>query len=236
MDNNGPHKNGIVFIGSEDVLTAWSARPAPPGEVIGVTDADVQGALNAITYRQPRMVVLEQAFAATPRGAMLVSRLQTDPTLNGVEIRLLSSERRAQIPHLGAAISLAAIAHPLQPQYRMVRRTVRLRVPGETEVVIDGNPAILVDVSTSGAQVLLPIAVRPGQRVRVLLGGSLRTGANVVWAEFEMSHSPTVSRYRAGIEFLNAAARDLDELLWRVGVREPETIRLAVHPVDAAHA
>ena len=80
MDNNRAHKNGIVLIGSEDVLTAWSARPAPPGEVIGVTDADVQGALDVIAYRQPRMIVLEQAFASTPRGAMLVGRLQADPT------------------------------------------------------------------------------------------------------------------------------------------------------------
>lgn len=224
MDHNRPQRNGILFVASDDVLVAWSARPAPPDDVIGVRDADMEGALEAITYRRPRIVVLEQAFAATPRAATLLRRLQTDPTLNGVEIRLLSSERAGQIPHLGGAISLAAITHPLQSQYRMLRHAVRLRVRGEMEAVIDGNPATLVDVSTSGAQVLLPTAVRPGQRVRVRLGGSLRTVATVVWAAFEVSQSPAAHRYRAGLEFLDAVARDLDEFLCRVGLCEPTTI------------
>ena len=177
---------GIIFIASEAVLTAWSARPAPLGEVIGVTDTDTLRAVDTITHRRPKMVVLEQVFASTSRGSALVNRLQTDPAFHGIEVRALPQDRVAQIPHLGSAASLVALTHLIKPQYRIARREVRLKLARDVNAEIDGSSATVVDVSRSGAQVLSSSVLRPGQRVRMLLAAS-RIGATIVWAAFEKS-------------------------------------------------
>ena len=73
--------------------------------------------------------------------------------------------------------------------------------------MIDGNPALLVDLSTIGAQVISQAVLRPNQRVRMTVGdegGVVRFNAAVAWASFEI---PTgTPRYRAGIEFTDADA------------------------------
>ena len=66
--------------------------------------------------------------------------------------------------------------------------------------MIDGNTAVLVDLSIGGAQVLSASVLKPNQRVRVTLTdarGSIRVNGMVAWATFEIP-----PRYRAGIEFL----------------------------------
>jgi len=72
-------------------------------------------------------------------------------------------------------------------------------------VVINGTDAILVDLSTAGAQVVSNTLLKPNQRVRVsfLQGAtSVRFNAGIVWSTFELPK--TGARYRAGIEFFDA--------------------------------
>jgi PilZ domain-containing protein len=73
-------------------------------------------------------------------------------------------------------------------------------------VLVDGNLALLVDLSTIGAQVLSPTVLKPNQRVRMALSdehSSVRFNASVAWASFEIPRN-TNPRYRAGIEFIDA--------------------------------
>jgi hypothetical protein len=71
-------------------------------------------------------------------------------------------------------------------------------------VLLDGNPATLVDLSLCGAQVLSTATLKPHQRVRVLLptSGRVRIGASVRWANFEIPAGEPC--YRAGLKFLDA--------------------------------
>jgi hypothetical protein len=180
----------------------------PPAELVTVTDAEPLRAIEIITTRMPSLVVVDRVFAETPRGIALINRVKADPALAHAEIRVIPPDEGGA-PATG---SPAATAAPQELDRRGTRRAERVRPAQEIEVLVDGNPAALVDVSTIGAQVLSPTVLRPTQRVRVAIPvdqGTIRCAAVVAWASFEI---PTGSgpRYRAGVEFFNADTPALD--------------------------
>jgi|SRR5687768_7426242 len=89
--------------------------------------------------------------------------------------------------------------------YRGTRRAPRFRLVEGTEVQVDGALAKIVDLSTHGAQILCGTALKPQQKVRMVLAddlGNVKFSATVAWASFEIPKG--VSRYRAGVEFNDA--------------------------------
>ncbi len=86
------------------------------------------------------------------------------------------------------------------------RRAPRYQIAHKLEILIDGNPAMLLDLSTCGAQVISPTILRPNQRVRMALtddAGVIRFNASIAWAAFEIP--PQIGpQYRAGIDFVDA--------------------------------
>lgn len=174
------------------------------------TDAEALKALEAITKGRPDVVVLERSFAATSRGAALVNRIKADPTLITCEIRIVAHDsgssrqgRRAEASaHAAAAVAEAPPAAVAPLDQRGTRRAPRFKVVEAVEVMIDGNPATLVDVSLVGAMVVSPTTLKPNQRIRLSLPDTsrpIRFGAGVAWSAFEIPK--TGPRYRAGIEF-----------------------------------
>ena len=95
---------------------------------------------------------------------------------------------------------------------RGTRRSQRYPIAGAVEVIVDGNTATLVDLSTIGAHVLSATILKPNQKVRMTVADdqiTMRLNAVVAWAFFEMP--PKIGpRYRAGVEFLDANAADLE--------------------------
>ena len=148
------------------------------------TDADANMALDVIVRDRPQLIALEKEFASSRRGIAFVNRIKADPALAATEIRIVFS-----------------------------RRAPRFKVGRETRVIIDGNPASVVDISMVGAQVISATALRPNQRIRMLLDGdqSVRFNANVAWASFELPLEGP--RYRAGIQFHDANAEMLTRLI-----------------------
>jgi hypothetical protein len=71
------------------------------------------------------------------------------------------------------------------------------------ELLVDGSPATLVDLSTGGAQVMSASSLKPNQRVRLTLPGSppIRVNGEITWAVFEMPGG--APRYRAGVAFVD---------------------------------
>jgi hypothetical protein len=95
--------------------------------------------------------------------------------------------------------------------YRGTRRAARFRMAEGTEAQVDGTMAIVVDLSTFGAQILCPAPLKPQQRVRMILGDDLglaKFSASVAWVSFEIPKG--VSRYRAGVEFDDAEPTAVD--------------------------
>ena len=146
-------------------------------------DSEATAALDVITRERPKIIALEREFAASRRGVALMNRIKANPSLASSEVRIVYS-----------------------------RRAPRFRV-ASMHAIIDGNPALVIDISMIGAQVVCSTALRPNQRIRMSLEGDqgLRFNAAVAWATFELpAEGP---RYRAGIQFHDANAAVLTRLL-----------------------
>ena len=185
------------------------------GDALAFSDADALKALEAITRDRPKVIALEKQFAATSRGAALIKRIKADPKLRKCELRVVSlegdSEEFSQSdPALRGAETEAAV----KLDQRGTRRAQRAKIVDGVEVLIDGSPAMLIDLSVVGAQVVSPTILRPNQRVRMILPDEerpIRCVAGVAWAAFEMPKSGP--RYRAGIEFFDAESGNLDRFI-----------------------
>jgi hypothetical protein len=205
-----------VLIGAPELLPALRERTGLTGEVLTFSDQEPLRALEAIAMRRPDVVALERLFAATSRGAALINRIKSDPNLLDSEIRIVSHDsdyvRISRRPRAAAATTSIAIEAPPKPErpldWHGTRRAPRVRIRDGVECLIDGNTALVIDLSTIGAQVISQVVLRPNQRVRMTLvdeAGVVRFNAAVAWASFEI---PTgTPRYRAGIEFTDADAR-----------------------------
>jgi CHASE2 domain-containing sensor protein len=184
------------------------------GDALAFSDADALKALEAITRDRPKVIALEKQFAATSRGAALIKRIKADPKLRKCEIRVVSHEGDTEgVPQPEPTPRRAADA-PVKLDQRGTRRAQRVKIVDGVEVLIDGSPASLVDLSAVGAQVISPTILRPNQRVRMILPDEerpIRCVAGVAWAAFEMPKSGP--RYRAGIEFFDAESGNLDRFI-----------------------
>lgn len=215
-----------VLIGGPDLLPALTERAADfSGELLTFTDADALIALEVITKRKPSVVALEKGFADTPRGRALINRIKADSSLDHAEIRVVEhdSDNQRVIPRgrghgadhkgSGGTVAATATATPVAPlDQRGTRRAPRYRIAGNVDVVVDGNTALLIDLSSIGAQVVSTTVLKPNQRVRMVLAddnGNVRFNAVVAWASFEIPPQAG-PRYRAGIEFVDADRKGVD--------------------------
>jgi hypothetical protein len=179
-------------------------------DALAFSDAEALKALEAITRDRPSVIALERQFAATSRGAALIKRIKADPKLRKCEIRVVS-HRDGNEDVTVAANSEAA---PVKLDQRGTRRAPRVKIVEGVEVLIDGSPATLIDLSVVGAQVISLTILRPNQRVRMVLPDEerpIRFAAGIAWAAFEMPKSGP--RYRAGIEFFDAESGNLDRFI-----------------------
>lgn len=164
--------------------------------------------------------VVAVAYAEHPVGlpssASLASRQVADVLIEHVG-RILVVGRRASAPpnaigepggtsRPNAAPEVVAKLSPASarnPYPGPPRDAGRVRMRSGVDVLIDGTTCQLVDLSTLGAQVLSPKAIRPKQLVRIALpgeSGSVPCKGRVVWAFFEKGRSGA-GMYRAGVKF-----------------------------------
>ncbi len=207
-----------MVIASAQHLPALQGRPEFAGAE-AFSDADALRALDIISKRRPPVIALERLFAATSRGAALINRIKADPALAACEIRIVAhdsnytsvSPRRPAEPGASPAVAVEEppAAEPQNLDWKGTRRAPRFKVVEGVEVMIDGNPAALMDLSVIGAMVVSPTTLKPNQRIRLSLPQDprpIRFSAGVAWAAFEMPKDKPAPQYRAGIEFFDADA------------------------------
>jgi hypothetical protein len=225
-----------VLIAAPELLPALKKRASGyEGELLAFPDTEALRALEVISRRRPRLVALERAFAATPRGGALINRIKADPALTGSEIRIVShdsDESRVvspaasgpstarEDPATGAAVPASDASAPAAAlDQRGTRRAQRFTMPGGLGVIADGNIVTIIDLSTVGAQIVSATVMKPRQKLRLTVAdeqATLRFNAAVAWAKFEIP-ADSGPRYRAGIEFLDVDAGDLDQFRIRHG-------------------
>ena len=206
-----------VVIAPPDLLSRLVDRlqSQQPGDILACPDTDIPLAVERVLDTRPDRVALERLFAATSRGAALLTRLKADPMLAHTEFRIVSHDSdywRVSPRRPASAEPTPAATHPVSSDavsldHRGTRRAARVAIQDGIEMLVDGNPARLVDLSAVGGQVLSASVLKPNQRVRVsMVDGrvTLRCQATVIWARFELSRGDLGPRYRAGMEFSGA--------------------------------
>jgi PilZ domain len=200
----------IVLIGSSEALPSLRDRIDSGAQVQTFTDAEALEALDHIIRHKPTVVALDREFSDSSRGTALINRIKDDPALSGCEVRVIAHDAELNRVAVKRGQGPAVAVDEPKPalDQRGTRRAPRVRVKDGVEVTIDGNTALLVDLSTVGAQVVSPIVLKPNQRVRVVMGTGrtpVRCNGSVAWAAFEMPKGQP-PRYRAGIDFTAADA------------------------------
>jgi hypothetical protein len=129
------------------------------------------------------------------------------------------------IDHLGQRLrprKTGAAAEP--PPYLRVRQARRVKIQAGGDVAVDGAHSTLVDLSTHGAQVLSPRAIRPNCSVRLQLpsnSGALSCEARVVWVLVEQGQDSQNALYRAGVQFTDVDMPELEAFFAQHGLAEP---------------
>ena len=110
----------------------------------------------------------------------------------------------------------------LEPvEYSPARQARRLRMQEGIEVVLDGSASSLVDISSIGAQVLSPLALRPNRVVKMTLRGeesALACRVRVMWARFEQPRGTSAAQYRVGVKFTDLEPKAVDGFMARHGI------------------
>jgi hypothetical protein len=194
----------VVIVGPVEALPALRDRLDSGAELHAFADSDALEALDHVIRHKPRIIAIERVFAATPRGVALINRVKADPSLADCEIRIVAREVAPDVNEARTTPLLTSPREQPAPLDRHgTRRARRTTMADGVEVLVDGNPAILVDLSVLGGQVVSTKVLKPNQRVRVTLSdarGIIRCNAAIMWATFEMPKGIS-PRYRAGIEF-----------------------------------
>ena len=188
---------GIVLIASPANLSALQN-----GDLAGAlafSADDTLAALDAIKRRCPRLLAVEDLYAASARGRALLARVEADPMLRECHVQIVShvAEDAAPLPMTGT------------------RRAPRFKVVNGVKVRIDGSDAALVNLSVIGAQVISTTVLRPNQRGKfAFCDGADKTKPmpySVAWASVEMVDG--AMRYRAGVEFSNPDTTTLQRFI-----------------------
>ena len=195
----------VVLIAASESVPGLNVQDYFDRETLVFPDSECLRALEAIVEHRPSLVVLEQIFAATPRGAAIINQIRSDPALSGSEICLFAPDGDKGRIERGARSggSLAGV-QPLPADYRGTRAAERFMMPSDLKVRLDGEWAVLIDFSKTGVRVLCPQILRPAQQVRlamVLKEKCHRIDALVVWASFEPARGTGRPKYRAGLQF-----------------------------------
>ena len=161
---------------------------------------------DSVLARPPEVVVMQSAFAATSRGATLVSALKAKPRENGTAIRVFI-EDEVKSPMILSETELPPVDALLESSRPLDRAGTRqaARYPmHRRDVVVNGDTGQLIDLSVSGAQVQISARLRPLKVARVALledGAETKLQGTVAWA-IAMPDKGAIA-YRAGIEFVN---------------------------------
>jgi hypothetical protein len=210
----------FVIAGSSHA-TALRRRLAHDPTITVFSESESLDALRKIVDNPPKVLALDWSLVNTARGALIVSRLKEHA---GVDVRVLR-EDEAHIPLLlgQTDIKLHAASHPIDGCG--TRGAERFPMKSGAEAVVDGERSLLVNLSITGAQLVLISRVQPRQSVFVTLvdqSPERRFSALVAWSTVEIAQS--MMKYRAGVSFVNPDTGAIEAYCVRNAVRQNRTV------------
>jgi hypothetical protein len=183
------------------------------------SDGEALKALDAIVAHPPRILALDRTFAFTARGAALVARVKAEPRLGGIDLRVLAEDETHAPVILGTRMpglesTVLKTSHPLD--YCGTRRAPRFAVSPDVDAIVNGERSRLVNLSATGAQLLVVSRLRPEEPLRLALRdleAEVKVQGVVAWSAAEAMDGALT--YRVGIEFINPDALTLDAFCTR---------------------
>lgn len=144
------------------------------------------------------------------RQAANVARAEADKSRDEIEaVRRYALALKEKCEKLTVEKQALSYPGPARAAYRFV-------MPEGSEIVVDSATCLLLNLSSSGAQIRSPRAMRPNHVARMLLPrgeGTLPCQGRIVWAVFELSGAGAGAMYRAGVQFTEVDRRALDAFL-----------------------
>jgi hypothetical protein len=197
-----PPKTAFVIAGSAHA-TALRRRLEHDPSVAVFAESEALDALRLILENPPKVLALDSAVVKTARGAIIVARLKEH---KGVDVRVLC-EDEASLPVLLTQqdIALNAASQPLEGCG--TRGAKRFAINASMQAVVDGERSRLVNLSITGAQLVMPARVQPRQSILLTLVDDTtekRFRALVAWSTVELAQAAV--NYRAGVSFVDADA------------------------------
>jgi hypothetical protein len=165
--------------------------------------------------------VIHAAFAQTSRGASLVAALKARPNPLGTAVRVLieNDDKSPLLTTSQSALRPAdALLETSRPIERAGTRQAARYAMHRRNVVLNGEPGQLIDLSVSGAQVQVATRLRPQQVVRFALAddtGDMRCQGTIAWS-VAVPGGESI-HYRAGLEFVNPDKKRLLQLCSKLG-------------------
>jgi len=182
---------------------------------------------DSILARPPEVLVMQSGFAATSRGATLVSALKNKPREHGTALRVfIEDEVKAPLILTETGLPPAdALLETSRPLDRAGTRQAARYPMDRREVVVNGDRGQLIDLSVSGAQVQTSQRLRPLKVARVTIptdAGDMKLQGTVAWAIAVPGAG--VIQYRAGVEFVNPDRQKLEAFCSKHGGAPDQTL------------
>jgi hypothetical protein len=206
-----PIATSIVIVRPEHVVS-FRKRLADADIVAVISEAELLQVQDTILHRPPELLLMHSAFAATSRGATLVSALKASPRDTGTAIRVFI-EDDVKAPLILAETVLSpheALLETSRPLDRAGTRQAARYPMNRRAVAVNGDAGQLIDLSVSGAQLQTAVRLRPLKVARLVIpdkSGDLRLQGTVAWAIAVPSGGAI--HYRAGVEFVNPDKKQL---------------------------
>jgi hypothetical protein len=206
-----PIATSVVIVRPEHLVSVRK-RLADDQAMAVISEAEILLLQANLQAQPPEILIMHSAFAATSRGASLVSALKVNPRENGTAIRVFI-EDEVKVPLILAEASLSpheALLETSRPLDRAGTRQAARFPMNRRTVAINGDAGQLIDLSVSGAQVQTAVRLRPLKVARLVVadeGGDLRLQGTVAWAIAVPSGGAI--HYRVGVEFVNPDKKQL---------------------------
>jgi hypothetical protein len=223
-----------IELAETELSAEWMIEPAPGAEPLREVEVELEVAETepAVQATRAPAKARDQFEVVTNAGNLVGRESPQAPAVEAAVAKAVAPGAPAKEGHSGkhaaAKAALPAVTTapgspadapaaspavaPLLDQTG-TRRAARFRMDEGAGLLLDGNTAKLVDLSTIGAQVLSSGVLKPNQRVRIALTdkqGAVKMSGSVAWALFEIP-----PRYRAGIAFVDADPAAVDTFCGR---------------------
>jgi hypothetical protein len=181
------------------------------------SESESLDALRLILEHPPKVLALDSTVVKTARGALIVSHMREH---GGVDVRVLTEDEE-HLPMLLIHHDLPLHAASLPIEGCGTRGARRVTMKPDVQIVVGGERSELVNLSVTGAQLVLPMRLQPRQGVRLTLihdGSHWRFHGVVAWSTVQLVKSQV--KYRAGIAFVDPpAAAIIDAFCARYGMK-----------------